>query len=342
MTEETPRQTSRLYGHEAVEATLASSVRSGRLHHAWLLTGPAGIGKATLAYRFARWLLAGAPEGESSQQEKKADSLLWLSPEHPVFRRVAADTHADLLSIEAGWDERRKRQRTEIVVDDVREIASFLHLTPAEGGWRVVIVDGADTLNRHAANALLKVLEEPPPRAILLLSCSSPGRLLPTIRSRCRMLRLQALEAAPMKDVLATLLPDLAASERDLLAGLSEGAPGRALQLAKEDGLALSRLAEDILRAPPSASQRHDLADMLTKGDTAFSTFMLLLRAILVRMVRQAARSGSGADEFLCRRPLDGWSDVWHALGRLQDETERFHLDKRQAIFAGLSLLDPS
>ena len=188
-----PRANPLLLGHEPVEAMLAEAMRSGRMHHAWLLTGPEGVGKATLAFRFARRLLAGMPEG----------ATLAMDPGEKVFRRVAAGSHADLLTIERAWDAKRKRLRGEIVVDDVRRIAAFMHLTPAEGGWRVVVLDGAEDLSRNAANALLKVLEEPPPRAILLLVCSAAGRLLPTIRSRCRRLRLPALEDAVLAELLA-------------------------------------------------------------------------------------------------------------------------------------------
>jgi DNA polymerase-3 subunit delta' len=160
-----PRANPRLLGHEAAEAVLAEGMRAGRLHHAWLITGPPGVGKATLAYRFARRLFAGMPEGAS----------LALPAEDPVFRRVAVGSHADLLTVEREWDPKKKRMRGEIVVADVRRVADFLRRTPAEGGWRVVVVDGAETLNRNAENALLKVLEEPPPRAILLLACNAAG-----------------------------------------------------------------------------------------------------------------------------------------------------------------------
>ena len=124
---------------------------------------------------------------------------LAVSPESGVFRRVAAGGHADLLTVERAFDPRRKRLRNEIVVDDVREIGTFLHLTAAEGGWRVVIVDGADAMNRNAGNALLKILEEPPQRALLLIVAHSPGRLLPTIRSRCRQMKLSPLPAASVR-----------------------------------------------------------------------------------------------------------------------------------------------
>ena len=182
-----PRANPDLLGHRDAEATILEAIRAGRMHHAWLITGPEGVGKATLAYRFARRLLAGQP------RDPAAEPSLALEPADPVFRRVAAGSHADLLTIERMFNEKTKRMRTQIAVEDVRTINGFMSLTPAEGGWRVVIVDGAEELNQASANALLKILEEPPPRAILLLVCAAPGRLLPTIRSRCRRLRLTPL-----------------------------------------------------------------------------------------------------------------------------------------------------
>ncbi|HEY7577823.1 MAG TPA: DNA polymerase III subunit delta' [Acetobacteraceae bacterium] len=328
-----PRANPQLLGHETAEATLLDAMRSGRLHHAWLITGPDGTGKATLAYRFARRLLAGMP----------VDNSLALDPDHPVFRRVAAGAHADLHTVELAYDERRRRMRTQIAVEDVRGISAFMGLTPAEGGWRVAIVDGADQMNQSSANALLKILEEPPQRAILLLVCAAPGRLLATIRSRCRRLRLAPLPPETMERLLAGYLPDLSPDQRGRLATLAEGSPGRALMLAQQEGLAIAGLVNEVLAALPALKlqRAYAVADALARGDTAFSNFMDLLRAAIAASVRDVAR-GRGDEEQLrlvASRPLDAWGDVWHALTLLQDETERFNLDKRQAVVASLGML---
>ncbi len=333
MSAASPRENPVLLGHAAAEAVFDEAIRAGRVHHAWLLTGPEGVGKATLAYRFARRLLAG-PGMPAAQAN---------DPASPVFRRVAAGTHADLLTIEREWDDKRRRLRSEIVVDSARGVADFLRLTPAEGGWRLVVVDGAEHLNRNAANALLKVLEEPPPRAVLLLTCASPGRLLPTIRSRCRRLRLGELGPADMERVLARCLPDMGLADRAALAVLS-GAPGRALVLAEEQGVEVAALVGDVLQAAPNLPvlRAYEIADKLARNDAGFAAFMGLLRDAISAAVRNAARGRADAAQqrLAALRPLAEWGDLWHALTRLQDDTERFNLDKRHAIVSGLDLLN--
>jgi DNA polymerase-3 subunit delta' len=337
MTPPDPRANPLLIGHESAEATLADAMRSGRMHHAWLITGPQGIGKATLAFRFARRLLAGTPPSNSLQLEEN----------NPVFRRVAAGGHADLLTIEREWDPKRKRLRGEIVVDDVRRIADFLHLTPAEGGWRVVVVDGAEELNRNAANGLLKVLEEPPERTVLLLVCAAPGRLPATIRSRCRRLALTPLADAELDRLLSILVPDLSADTRARLVGMAEGSPGRALQLAESGGVGTADLVASVLEALPKLGPRqaiergHAVADSLGRDEDAFSTFMDLLRASVAAAVRDTARGHADPEQtrLIGNRPLDAWVEVWHALTKLQNETEAAYLDRRQAIVTSLTTL---
>src|SRR6266436_8387390 len=185
-----PRANPELVGHDGAEQELRRLDEMGRLPHAILLSGPRGIGKATLAFRLARFLLA-----KNEERSGTAADGLAVDPESGVFRRVAAGGHADLLTIERAYDARRRRLRGEIVVEEAREITGFFRLTAAEEGWRIVVVDGAEEMNRNAASALLKILEEPPRRGLLLVVAHSPGRLLPTIRSRCRRLALRALAA---------------------------------------------------------------------------------------------------------------------------------------------------
>ena len=206
-----PRENPALIGHEAAEAALAAAARAGRLHHAWLLTGPPGIGKATLAFRFARWLLAGMEDGPG----------LFVAESNPVFRRVASGGHADLLALSPNTGEKGKRQM--IRVDEVRGLRGFMSLTPAEGGFRVLVLDEPETMDAAGQNAILKTLEEPPARAVLLLACSAPGRLLPTIRSRVRRLELQPLAEPVMAGWLAAAMPDMAGADRAMLARLSGG-----------------------------------------------------------------------------------------------------------------------
>ena len=329
MTPLSPRENALLIGHAQPEAELSAALTSGRMHHAWLITGPEGVGKATLAFRFARRLLAGpAP-------------ALDLAPTDPVFRRVATGSHADLLTIEREFDEKRQRMRGEIVVDDTRVISAFLRLTPAEGGWRVVVIDGAEHMNRNAANAVLKMLEEPPPQAVILLTCAAPGRLLPTIRSRCRRLALPPLAEADMHHVLATYLPEMDAADRSRLCAIAAGSPGRALLLAQERGLLLANLAGEVLAALPGlpALRAFEIAEKLGgRAQDDFTPFMTLLRDGLAEIVRRAARGQ--AERLLTLRPLAEWAELWQSLTRIQDETERLNLDRRQALLSSIAMLN--
>jgi DNA polymerase-3 subunit delta' len=328
-----PRANPTLLGHRAAEATLLEAMRANRLHHAWLITGPDGIGKATLAYRFARFLLSGGPVNDS----------LALEPSHPTFRRVAAGSHADLLSVELQRNVKTGRLRTQIAVEDIRKINTFMALTPAEGGWRVAIVDGAEDLNQASANALLKILEEPPTRAILLLTCTAAGRLPATIRSRCRRLRLSPVADEAMARLLTDYLPDLSDEQRGRLLTLAEGSPGRALTLAEEEGLKIAALVDEVLAGLPNLPpiRALEVSDALGRSETGFSTFMDLLRAGIAAAVREAARGRADPDQqrLAAQRPLDAWGELWHALTALQDETERANLDKRQALIEGLGML---
>lgn len=328
-----PRANPALVGQDEAAATLDAAARAGRLHHAWLIAGPEGVGKATLAFRFARFLLAGrprAPEGEAP---------LFVPPDSAVFRRITAGAHADLLTIEPGTLQGDRKRSDVINVEAARLIPGFMALTAAEGGWRVVVLDGAELMNPAAANAILKVLEEPPPRAVLLLVSSAPGRLLPTIRSRCRRLDLPPLADAALLPLLGAWLPGMDAAERIALARLAGNAPGRALRLAEGGGLAVQAMVEEVLAAP-EAKRAMAAADKLAadRQGTAFALFFTLLRRAIAEATARAGR-GEAAPGWVAARPLADWAGLWDRLGRLADETERLNLDRKQAALTALSWL---
>ena len=219
----------------------------------------------------------------------------------------------------------------------MREIPSFLHLTAAEGGWRVVIVDGAEDMNIASANAILKMLEEPPPRAVLMLVSAAPGRLLPTIRSRCRQLALTALSPAEMRMALAATLPDMVQAERDALARLTQGAPGRALALAERGGLAITALVDEIMGALPDFKllRGYEMADLL-RDEVAFDLFFGLLRQAISDGVRAQCRGGGQA---LGGRSAAEWCAIWSRMGDIHADADRHNLDKRQAVITALGSL---
>lgn len=338
-----PRANPELLGQQAGEGALLAAAASGRLAHAWLITGPCGIGKATLAFRFARFLL-GPPAGQAS-----APGGLAVPADSAVFRRVASGGHADLLTVERGFDDRRERLRKEIVVDDVRAVGAFLAQTPAEGGWRIVVVDKAGALNRNAANALLKVLEEPPEKALLLLVSDAPGGLLPTIRSRCRRLALPPLPAAAVAELLGRYRPDLGCGEREALAAVADGSIGTALAMAEAGAGQLQADLQRLFVSLPALDPvgLHRLCDgALKQGDGGFAVLSLLIRWWLARLVRAAAGAGGLADagsgtaepaalaKVAGAAPLDRWLEVWDKTTRLLAVADSANLDRKQVLLS--------
>jgi DNA polymerase-3 subunit delta' len=215
--EQHPRDTDTLLGHEAAESDLLRCWNSGRMPHALLISGPRGIGKATLAYRMARFVLS-----QGGTPDAAAESL-YVAADDPVFRRVSQKSHAGLLAFERTYDDKAKRLRGEIVVGEIRKLRPFFGATAGEGGWRVAIVDAADEVNVNGANALLKQLEEPPRKGLLIMVAHAPGRLLPTIRSRCQNLTLRTLSPEVMSTILAERLEDYTDEERLALSVLADG-----------------------------------------------------------------------------------------------------------------------
>jgi DNA polymerase-3 subunit delta' len=350
-----PRENTALLGHEAAEANLLQAFNAGRLPHAWLITGPRGVGKATLAYRFARFLFAEGPSaanggGGGGLFAAPATSLA-VAPAHQAFRLVATGAHPDLLVVERGYDPRRKRQRREIVADDARAVGDFLHLTSSQGGWRVVLVDGADTMNAHAANSLLKILEEPPKNTVLLLASDNPARLLPTIRSRCRTLALKPLDESLMIKLLQKYRPELSHEEQTVLARLGEGSIGRALELAAGDGLATYNFIINMLQHLPNLDPEllHSFAEKIARSgaEDSFALLTELLPAEIARLITSAAQGHamSAAEDrarrnLAGRRSLDQWVSVWEKLNNLFAQAEGINLDRKQVVLNAFFALE--
>ena len=261
------------------------------MHHGWLFAGPRGIGKATLAYRLARFLLT-HPDPRSAADR----TSLFVPAEAPVAHRIAARGHADLFILERAYDAKAERLKTEIAVDDVRRASGFFARTAGEGGWRICIVDAAEDLNTESANALLKILEEPPAHSLFVLVSHQPGRLLPTIRSRCLRLDLDPLERGRDRSRCSKAWPSRDPEEIERAAQLSRGSPGRALELLNSQGAKYF----DLLRQMMSRSQTIDLPAKISIADGLqgremgedFTIFSELLLAHVADLARRAALAG--------------------------------------------------
>ena len=320
-----PRATSVLYGHGEAENALLEAYRGGRLPHAWLISGPAGIGKATLAYRMARFVLA-HPDPRSPQVAR-ARSLA-IDAEHPVARRIAAQAQGDLLVLERTINEKTGKLRQDIQVDDVRRTVGFFGSTAGEGGWRVAIVDSVDELNSAGANALLKVLEEPPRRTLLLLVSHSAGRVLPTIRSRCRLLAMRALAPDEVAAAAASAT-GRKADEADIAAAavVAEGSVRRALMFLERDALELRDGINALLERLPAVDPRalHVLGDRLYGTDAAtLAAFVDTVNAWLSARLRTGTQEPSHLD-----RLADAWEKVNHAAG----DVDEYNLERKPLVF---------
>ncbi|BBK37270.1 DNA polymerase III subunit delta' [Allostella sp. ATCC 35155] len=339
-----PRANPWLLGLGPAERALLRAWRSGRMPHAWLITGPRGIGKATLAHRFARFVLSG---GDGEQGFLAASPAEDLQQESAAARQIAAGGHPDLRVVTRSVGD-TGRMRQEIVVGDIRDLGHFLHLTPAAGGWRVAIIDPADDLNRNAANALLKVLEEPPANALLFLTAHSPGRLLPTIRSRCRRLGLEPLAPDLVAEGLQRLRPGIAPDVTATLVQLAEGSIGRAVALADLDGAAAYRDLLDLLGQWPSLALPPVLAwaDRFGKGEgDGFALARELVAGLLARVVAigagRAMPEATPGELAVTRRlaagaRLDRWVALWEKVNDLFARADGLDLDRKHALLSSL------
>jgi DNA polymerase-3 subunit delta' len=336
-----PRETVGLFGHQSAEQSLLNAYNSGQLHHGWLIIGEEGVGKAALAYRFARFLLSrGVSGGRAESLETDPSSL--------AFRQTASLSHPGLFVLRRTWRTKEQKHTQNIAVDEIRRLRHFLRMTAASA-WRVVIVDSADDLNAASANALLKSLEEPPVRTVFLIVCSAPGRLPPTIMSRCRRMHLRPLVEGPFQDALRATLAHAgreppAGAELTQLTQLADGSPRRALELISGGGLRMYGALMEIFAALPEADYRavHRLVSGVQGKGAEQDRDMLfsLIGATLTRLIKSAALGSGpaalpaafGAARLITPATLGLWAELWEKIAHMQAEAERLNLDKPALI----------
>jgi DNA polymerase III subunit delta' len=320
-----PRETNAMFGNGDAEQILLDSYKSGRIPHAWLIGGETGVGKATLAYRLARFVLA-HPDPQSAEVQKAMS--LAVAPDHPVARRIAAQAQGDLLVLERTLNDKGKL-RQDIAVDDIRRSVSFFGSTAGEGGWRVAIVDAVDELNRFGANALLKVLEEPPERSLLLLVSHAPGRVLPTIRSRCRRLLLRPLEAADVARAIAAAT-GRDADDEDIknAAAAADGSVARAFALLDDRARALRQRVLDLIAQLPNPDPRalHALGDALGGSEPqALTPFIDLVNAWFYARLDGTTQQPHRMNRLAL---------AWDKINRAARDAGAYNLERKPLVFA--------
>ena len=335
-----PRDTAHLIGQHAAEQTFLAAYNRGRLHHGWLITGPRGVGKATLAWRLARFLLA-TPD-DTGMFAPPAPQTLDIPDTHPVFARTRALSEPRLFLLRRPWDDKAERLRGEITVDEVRKMKGYFALSAADGGQRVAIIDAVDDMNVNAANALLKLLEEPPAKVTLFLISHQPSRLLPTIRSRCRELRLMPLAPADLSDALTQAGGDVAPADRTALAELAGGSVGEAFQMTNLDGLKLYTALIRVMSTLPRLDRPMALALAETGAkrgaEAQFDLIVTLIDLFLSRLARagtighlppEAARGEAALIERLSPGPQAArqWADLAQSLGNRARRGRAVNLD---------------
>jgi len=325
-----PRLASTLIGHSDNERDLLDAYRSGRLPHAIILGGPAGIGKATLAWRLAKFLLA-HPLPQTRAVAEATD--LSVPADAKAVAQVAALSHPDVSLLRRELNEKTKRFFTEIRADDVRRTIGLFQRAAGAGGYRICIVDSAEDLNRSSANALLKLIEEPPPRSLFLLIAHRPGLVLPTIRSRARLIRMRPLEPREVAQVIGTLGPPWSGlPDADIAAATAQaqGSVHDALRLLGHRGVELDALVGRLLERLPQVDWRevHRLADQVAgrDGEQAFDIAMMSTFDWLARRVRAPGQGGP--------RRLAPYAEVWEKIAADARETDALNLDKRPLILS--------
>jgi DNA polymerase-3 subunit delta' len=317
-----PSENPHLFGHREAASMLASAYRAGKLPHALLLAGPLGVGKATLAFHLANHLLT-FPRHESAPAV-----LATPDPGSPLFRQIAIGAHPSVLHLTRPENDKTKGFKTVVTVDEIRRVSRFLSLTSHDGGYRVVIVDPADDMNTNAANALLKSLEEPPSRTVFVLISHAPGGLLPTIRSRCQMVRLLPLEKADLISALSQfdIPPPADEPAREALAQRSGGSVRMAILLTQYGGLEIAEATDAMARSTTmDIAGAHRLADAVAGRDRAIQ-FDIFNRHVLDLFAEAASRAALEGD----MRRAGGYSRSWEESRVAIEETGTYNLDRKQ------------
>jgi DNA polymerase-3 subunit delta' len=352
-----PRENYLCLGHDDVERDILRAFNAKKLPHALIFSGLEGIGKSTFAFRLARFLLARPIEDPNQDalfaMEPVPDPVnLDLDTEHPVFRRVASGGHADLLTIARAYDDKKDKQKATLDVAEIRKVAPFLRKTAAEGGWRVVIVDDADTMGRSAQNALLKILEEPPAQTVIILVTHRAGALIPTIRSRSRLFEFNGLSAEHMSRLLQIQGHNLGMSESMALHHLAEGSLGKALELIEGGGLDVMAKIMAVLEDYPNLrwSQLHAISEDFSRvgGGASFEAFadimMWMVRQMTVAKARHSALPSGPMtspvfQDMLHQTSLMRLVAMNDNLTELFEVTARANLEKRQAVLKAFTIL---
>ena len=316
-----PREVFDYLGDGAPERAFLSAMTRGRLHHAWLLTGPEGIGKATFAYRVARRLLGA--------RSAPALGLLGAGPDDPVSRQIIARAHPDLLALQRDPEDGKTRRG--IPVDEARGLPDFFSKSPATAPYRVAIIDTADDLNVNAANAVLKTLEEPPERGVLLLISHAPGALLPTIRSRCRQLRFSPPEAGAAAAWVAEKA-EVSLVDAGRLLQMARHSPGQAWRLADQGALDVDHAAGEVMDHLPKMDDTAmlKLADSF-RGPAGAARFNLFFDRLAARIHALALS--------LDRDRAAPWADIWSEIVDLPRQAEAVNLDRADVLYTALARL---
>ncbi len=316
----------RLFGHDDAIQAFSAALSDGKLHHAWLLGGGRGVGKATFADMAARRVLAEATS--TPVTGKRLD----VSPEHPAAKLIEAGSHPDLRKLERLPRERKPDELARnISVAQVRSLQSLFATTPSMSEWRAVVIDAIDDLERSAANALLKNLEEPPPKSVFLLVCHNPGRILPTIRSRCRMLRFGRLSDDAMTSAIRQSEPQLDDEDVAALVRVGQGAPGQASRFAGLDISSLDGAIRELITEGDEANGRRSALAQSLATKTAQPRYEAFLDRVPSAIAAHA-------------RTLDGKGlahaiDIWKEARSLAGAAPRISLDPQATVFTLAGML---